>query len=923
MKKSTKLLSLAFTTLLLPASQSTGFAQATLVHRYSFNDAPGSTNFVDSVGGAAWNGTLQGTAALDGTQLQLDGLGGFATLPAGIVHNYSQVSIEFWATFGPDNPVWTRTFAFGDQDGSGNELTGLDYCHYAGGNWQNMNFQTPASGVYANNPGGINATTNVHVTVVIDPIGNAMYYYNGVAVTSQPGLNNGAGGTVPAFSGLNDVLCLLGKSLYDLDPLLEGSLDEFRIYQGVLSPSALAINDASGPNNYVTAPGALSAVHLTSPTTQLVVNQNLPLLFTGDFANVTGVNLGVYGGATFTSDNTGVLTVNSTNGLVKALTPGQAHVVASFGGLSATNALVVAAVPATLTHRYSFTSDASDSIGGANGTLMGSATISGGQVVLDGSGGTYVDLPGDIINIATNQSVTIEAWVTFGDVPGWSRLFDFGAAGGSTEFYMAPAGPGNGGEHRSISENFAGGQTIDWQGAWTNLSVHVTCVLDPPTGTLAFYKNGVLEYARYDASAPLSLVATNLAVLGESLVAADPYMPGSIDEFRIYSGALTAPEIAVSDLNGPNSTSHSPGALQSIKVQAKAYPAYSSLVPPVVLATYANLTNFNLLPNNSASALGLTLTSSDPTVLQVLPNNMLKTFRPGKVTLTATYQGKSDSATVTVQNLGTLAHRYSFTTDASDSVGTANGTLQGNATVSGGSLVLDGTGGTYVELPPGLLQGYDAATIDTWVTFNATATWSRLWYFGDDRADEFYVAPSVNGGSAHWFSTGFPIGGTTITIPPAWQNQTLHITCVYGNGTMEYYTNGVLHGSAPTSGRTDEIGNWFSWIGRSPYADPYLYANIDEFRIYKGRLAPDEILATDVLGPDQLPTTAAPLTATVTGGNLVLSWPVAAAGFSVQARSSLGAGSWVTLTNAPTLNGASWQVSIPASGAAQFVRLWR
>src|SRR6516162_2080699 len=62
----------------------------TLIHRYSFNDVNGIPS--DSVGGATWNGTLQGTASLDGSMLQLDG-GGFVTLPAGLITNYTQVSV--------------------------------------------------------------------------------------------------------------------------------------------------------------------------------------------------------------------------------------------------------------------------------------------------------------------------------------------------------------------------------------------------------------------------------------------------------------------------------------------------------------------------------------------------------------------------------------------------------------------------------------------------------------------------------------------------------------------------------------------------------------------------------------------------------------------------------------------------------------
>src|ERR1039457_4134614 len=51
---------------------------------------------------------------------------------------------------------------------------------------------------------------------------------------------------------------------------------------------------------------------------------------------------------------------------------------------------------------------------------------------------------------------------------------------------------------------------------------------------------------------------------------------------------------------------------------------------------------------------------------------------------------------------GSLAHRYSFTTNASDSVGGADGVLRGGATISGGAVVLDGVSG-YVDLPNNLV----------------------------------------------------------------------------------------------------------------------------------------------------------------------------------------------------------------------------
>ncbi len=904
---------------LITCAASVGSAQ-TLMHRYSFNDPADSGTFADSVGGASFMGVVMNApdAWLDGSQLQMYGFGGFGFLPAGMVSGNPEVTIEFWATLSPLNPVWTRVFSFGDQNGSGQKVTGLDYCHYAGGDWQNLGFTATGGNVWANNPGGLNGTTNVHITCVIDPTGNKMFYYNGTAIRSNPGVN---GGAVPAMSGLNDTFGLIGKSLYDVDATLTGSIDEFRIYSGVLGSDRVAINDAAGPDLYVTSTGALQGVELQSPDNPLVVNQVSKQIFKGNFANVTGVDLAAYGGATFTSGNNAVLTVDA-KGVVKGIAQGSTTVVASFGGQSATNTLTVTATPATLAHRYSFTTDASDSVGGANGMLMGGASVAGGKVVLDGAFGTYVELPGPAISISTNKSITIEAWVDFGDVPTWSRLWDFGDDGGANEIYLAPRVL-NGGEHW-VSENFNGGRNITWQGTLSNQTAQVTTVIDPLSGTLAIYRNGKLEYAQYDATAPLSLVSSSLAVIGRSLVGADPYMPGAVDEFRIYKGALTPQEIALTYANGPSSTARDPGVLQSIEVPSMVYPSFAGSMPPVILANYANLAGFNLVPNNSAVASGLSLSSSDTNVIMVLANNMIQTFGPGQVTLTATYWDKTASAVVTVGSTSQLIHRYSFSANANDSVGAADGALQGAASVSGGKLVLDGTDGSYLALPPAILQGYDGITIDTWVDFNAGSSWARLWYFGNDRADEFYLAPIVLDGAQHWFSTGFPIGGATLTLPGRWDNQSLHITAVYGNGTMAYYTNGVLHASTTVSGRMDQIGTWFSWIGRSPHtADAYMNCSIDEFRIYNGRLSPQEIQASDLLGPDGLPSTAAPTLgiSAAPGGNILLYWPQAAAGFSVRAKDNLSSGSWDEVTNTPVLVGSEWQLTLPASSTAKFFRL--
>jgi hypothetical protein len=115
-----------------------------------------------------------------------------------------------------------------------------------------------------------------------------------------------------------------------------------------------------------------------------------------------------------------------------------------------------------------------------------------------------------------------------------------------------------------------------------------------------------------------------------------------------------------------------------------------------------------------------------------------------------------------------------------------------------------------------------------------------------------------------------------------------------------------------------------SWVGFSPYGDPGINGSVNEYRIYQGRLSAEEILASDLLGPDTaLSPSGASLKASINGGNIILSWPLANAGFSVQSKPSLSSPTWSTLTNAPTVVGNQWEVTVPNGGGAQFFRLWR
>jgi len=215
--------------------------------------------------------------------------------------------------------------------------------------------------------------------------------------------------------------------------------------------------------------------------------------------------------------------------------------------------------PATaLKHRYSFTADASDSVGHADGSLEGAASISGGQVGLNGTRGTYVNLPGGLI--AGYRAVTFEFWVALGANRSWARVFDQGSTNGDKgghDLYFCPHS-GAKDFRLTIMDPHPTERIITVPGNLDHqTNLYVACVLDPPSGFMGVYTNGVLAVSRKDL-ASLSSVDTNVFFLGRSLFASDAPMNGSIDEFRIYDTALSATAIAASCRNGPNAVFPAP-----------------------------------------------------------------------------------------------------------------------------------------------------------------------------------------------------------------------------------------------------------------------------------------------------------------------------------------------------------------------------
>jgi len=82
---------------------------------------------------------------------------------------------------------------------------------------------------------------NTHVAVTIDSINHIMNLYtNGVLAASATNVN-------VDLSLVRDAFSFLGRSQW-VDPHLNGSIDDFRLYYGVMTPAQVSASFAAGPD---------------------------------------------------------------------------------------------------------------------------------------------------------------------------------------------------------------------------------------------------------------------------------------------------------------------------------------------------------------------------------------------------------------------------------------------------------------------------------------------------------------------------------------------------------------------------------------------------------------------------------------------------------------------------------------------------
>jgi len=369
-------------------------------------------------------------------------------------------------------------------------------------------------------------------------------------------------------------------------------------------------------------------------------------------------------------------------------------------------------------------------------------------------------------------------------------------------------------------------------------------------------------------------------------------------------------------------------------------------------------------------------TSSNPQVATIDSNGLVTAVGSGTAQLTASVGTLTTTnlLTITVTPVtSSLIHRYSFSKASGatvpDSVGSADGTLNGGFTLTGGQIVLDGSTGS-VQLPEGILDGLNELTIETWASFGSTVnTQANLFAFGATDSGgygENYInlQPHTTAGTAQlsfgqgdFFLNQNEGDEWDAVLGKTFDGQTnLHIVAVFHPlaGYEALYTNGVL--AATNSLYNDLVdpisfagptftngsilaftlassGDTVNYIGQSVYnsdpnlseaADPTLNGAVQEFRIYNGPLTAAQIAADYALGPNQLVGTSSrvSLAASQAAGNLTLAWPTTSALVNVASSPALGLGAvWTPLNSVITVSNGWYQVTIPTSASAQFFRL--
>ncbi len=277
---------------------------------------------------------------------------------------------------------------------------------------------------------------------------------------------------------------------------------------------------------------------------------------------------------------------------------------------------------------------------------------------------------------------------------------------------------------------------------------------------------------------------------------------------------------------------------------------------------------------------------------------------------------------------GGLLHRYNFTSNANDSVGTAHGTLRGTATITGGALNSTAVAGSLsggvpqngVQLPPSAVAGITGPfAIESWFVANYGGGYCTLFSFSGNTTASYLLATPARGNSPY-ASTISVIGGgggtSELQASEQYQdNGALHqMVVTYDGTTLSYYIDGALgsfSGLPPTNtypGLVLATLNYIGINGGSPWGDNSINGSTRDFRIYGKSLTAAQVTNLYALGSDASnlvisnlivpPAVPTGLTALPSSNQVGLNWSASSGATSYNVkRSTTNGGSYTTITN--------------------------